>query len=47
MKKPFFNKFLVDQNQNNQKQNEAAIKGGKPHQTLKYPSDSDEGGIDI
>lgn len=47
MKKPFFNKFLVDQHENNQNKIEAAIKGGKPYKTLKYPSDSDETGTDI
>ena len=46
MKKPFFNKFLVNQQSNENKQ---SITGGKkkPIQTMKFPSDSDEGGIDI
>ena len=47
MKKPFFNKFLVNQSQNNETKIEATIKGGRPAQTMKYPSDNDEGGLDI
>lgn len=46
MKKPFFNKFLVDQKQNENKKQDA-VKGGRPAQTMKWPSDSDEDGIAI
>lgn len=36
-KKPFFAKFLE-----NQKIEMNEVKGGRPHQTMKYPSDDDE-----
>ena len=40
MKNPFFARFLQDQNMNKQEAKE--IQGGKPDQTMKYPSDNDE-----
>ena len=47
MKKPFFNKFLANQQSN---ENQQVITGGKkkkPIQTMKFPSDSDEDLLDI
>lgn len=38
-KKPFFAKFLENQIK---KDNLVNTKGGKPDQTMKYPSDSDD-----
>ncbi len=34
---PFFEKFLTEQ------ENLDRVKGGRPDQTMKYPSDNDEG----
>lgn len=41
---PFFVRFLEQQET---LAVQTDVKGGRPHVTLKYPSDGDEGGVDI
>ncbi|MDJ0842535.1 MAG: microviridin/marinostatin family tricyclic proteinase inhibitor [Acidobacteriota bacterium] len=40
MTSPFFTRFLQDQKID--KEQTKAVQGGKPDQTMKYPSDNDE-----